>query len=117
MTETTTINVELKYLETLVLEHYKKELNDTNINLKTVITSDDYCDYLNFVITKSVKIGVYEGKTEYALRVADITEILNKDLEESGYKLDFFNYEINNKKVENIKATVKQIGKVKQKTL
>ena len=117
MTETTTINIEFEYLENLIYEYYKKELNDPNIDFKTVITSDDYCDYLNFVITKKVKIGVYEGKTEYTIRVADIKEILNKDLQESGYKLDFFDYEIVNKKVENIKATIKQIGKVKQKTL
>ena len=117
MTETTTINIEFEYLEKLVLEYYKKELNDQNIKFDTVITSDDYTDYLNFVITKKPKIGAYQGKKIYTIGVPEITNVLNKDLEESGYKIEYFDYEIVNNKVVNTKATIKQIGKVKQKTL
>lgn len=117
MTETTTINIEFEYLENLIYEYYKKELNDQNIDFRTVITSDDCNDYLHFVITKKVKIGAYEGKKVYTIGVPEIKTILNQDLEESGYKIEYFDYEIVNNKVVNTKATVKQIGKVKQKTL
>lgn len=118
MTESTRIDIKVKFLDSLLLEYYKKYFQDDNIKLLRNVYSDTYHgDNVTTIITRKVKIGNYEGEKKYILSYDEIKNIINKDLEQYGYWVDCFKYEVLNDKLVNIEADLKEKQKVKQKTL
>lgn len=118
MTESTTIDINVKYLDSLLLEYYKKYFQDENIKLSRNVYSDDYNgDTVTTIITRKVKIGNYSGEKKYILTYDEIKTVLNKDLEQYGYSVDRFRYTVLNEKLVNIEADLKEKQKIKQKTL
>ena len=118
MTEITIIDIKVKYLDALLLEYYKKYFQDENIKLSRNVYSDDYNgDTVTTIITRKVKIGNYEGEKTYKLTHDEIKNVLNHDLEQYGYAVDYFRYTVINEKLVNIEADLKEKQKVKQKIL
>lgn len=118
MTESTSIDINVKYLDSLLLEYYKKHFQDENIKLSRNIYSDDYNgDTVTTIITRKVKIGNYEGEKKYILTYDEIKNVINKDLEQHGYWVECFRYTVLNEKLVNVEADLKEKQKVKQKTL
>ena len=118
MKESTTIDIKVKYLDSLLLEYYKKHFQDENIKLSRNVFSDDYNgDTVTTIITRKVKIGNYEGEKTYILTHDEIKNVINKDLGQYGYAVDYFRYIVYNSKLANIEADLKEKEKLKQKVL
>ena len=116
MTEATSINIKISYLDSLLLEYYKKYFQDENIKLSRVVYSDDYGDEsVTTIITRKVKIGNYSGEKRYSLTYDEIKAVIDKDLEQDGYCVDYFEYTVLDSKLTNIEAHLKEKQRVKQK--
>ena len=118
MTEATSINIGIRYLDSILLKYYKEYFNDENIKLSRVVYSDDYGDdSVTTIITRKVNIGNYSGEKRYLLTYDEIKTVINKDLEKYGYSVDYFAYTVFDSKLTNIEAHLKEKQKEKQKTL
>lgn len=117
MTETTSININVKYLDSLLLKYYKEYFQDENIKLSREVYSDDFNgDSVTTIIARKVKIGNYSGEKRYSLTHDEIKAVLNQDLEEQGYSIEYFGYTVFDSKLINIEARLIEKQKVKQKT-
>lgn len=118
MTESTSIDISVKYLDSLLLKHYKNYFNDENIKLSRNVYSDTYHDdVVTTIITRKVKIGNYSGEKKYILTHDEIKNVLNEDLEKEGYFINYFRYVVYNSKLANIEADLKEKEKSTQKVL
>ena len=63
MKESISVDISVKYLDSLLLKHYKNYFNDENIKLSRNVYSDPYHeDVVTTIITRKVKIGNYSGE-------------------------------------------------------
>lgn len=116
MTEATSINIKISYLDSILLKYYKEYFNDENIKLTRVVYSDDYGDdSVTTIITRKVKIGNYSGEKRYSLSYDEIKAVIDKDLEQDGYCVDYFGYTVFDSKLISIEAHLKEKTKAKQK--
>ena len=116
MTESTSIDISVKYLDALLLKYYKDYFKDENIKLSRKVYSDTYHDdVITTVITRKVKIGNHNGEKKYVLTNDEIKNVLNEDLEKEGYSINHFRYVVYNDRVANIEADLKE--RQKQKVL
>lgn len=117
MTESTTININVKYLDSLLLKYYKEHFQDENIKLSREVYLDEFNDdSVTTIITRKVKIGNYIAEKRYSLTHDEIKAVLNQDLEQHGYSVEYFGYTVFDSKLINIEAKLTERQKVKQKT-
>lgn len=114
MTESTEIKISIGNLEYLLLNYYNKELGE-NINIEYKVVGDDYNKDILFEITKEIKIGVYYGKKTFYLDKDDIKNVINAELKNNRYEIDYFNYEITDNKLSGLRVNVIKIQPQKQK--
>ena len=118
MTESTRILITQEQLDSLLLNYYKKEYNDETIKITRTVSTDAYHDdVVSNTINRKLKIGDYEAEKKYGLGYKEIENVLNKELEQYGYKVSNFYYEISNKKVVGVSVFVNELQKAKQKIL
>ena len=118
MRETIRVLITQKQLDSLLLNYYKKEFNDETIKITRTVSSDSYHDDIVInTINRKLKIGDYEAEKEYGLGYEEIKNVINKNLEQYGYEVSNFSYEISNKKVVGVSVFVNQLQKSKQKVL
>lgn len=118
MKETITLSIDIKRIETILLDYYKKYFKDNNIELKyKVVDSSDYYGYddVNVSILRKIKVGEFEATSENVLTKDEISFVLNELLEKYKYKILFVNYIIKDKwsgvKVNVEKVKVKELKK------
>ena len=94
----------------------EKYFKDENIKLSREVYSDEFNgDSVTTIITRKVKIVNYSGEKRYSLTYDEIKAVLNQDLEEQGYLVEYFGYTVFDSKLMNIEARLIEKQKVKQK--
>lgn len=118
MTETISIIIEKDNIEKLILDYYKKYFNDENITIKYKIFEEDEYSLGRVVISikRNIKIGDYEALSENVLSSEEIINVLNNELKNQGYKINYSNFIIDRTNWNGIRATLEKLD-VKKKVL
>ncbi len=117
MQETITLKITMNELKIILLNHYKKELNDENIKLTYETTEvGDYYKEVKIFIFKQTKVGSFSGEIKYELNDKEVLEAVNDELEKSGYQTKKLNYIIMFDSVSEIRFDVVKTNN-KQKSI
>lgn len=117
MNETITLKITMKELVTLLLNHYKKIFDDENIKVIYNVTPYGESETIKTFIIKQTKVGDFRGESKYQLSDNEIKEVINIELEKSGYQAKRLNYYVVSETIEfdvvKKKQKQKKIGGIK----
>lgn len=117
MQETITLKITMNELKTILLNHYKKTFNDENIKLTYETTEvGDYYKEVKIFIFRETKVGNFSGEIKYELNDKEVLEVVNEELEKSGYQTKKLNYLIMFDSISEIKFDVVKTNN-KQKSI
>ena len=116
MQETITLKITMSELEKLLLNHYKKTLSDENIRLIYKVNDDNGYKEVKITIIKQTKVGNFNGEIKYQLNENEVIEVVNEELEKSGYQTKNLLYRVMRDTVEEIEFNVVKTNN-KQKSI
>ena len=116
MNEIITLKITMSELEKLLLNHYKKTLSDEKIRLIYKVNDDNGYKEVKITIIKQTKVGNFSGEIKYQLNENEVIEVVNEELEKSGYQTKNLLYRVMRDTVEEIEFNVVKTNN-KQKSI